>query len=168
MENPSKEARILLALQAIKSDNKLSIEAASRYYKVPPSTLRNRPDGWPAQRDILANSCKLTDLEEHTIIQYIIKLCTRAFHPQLCYVEDMANRLLRKRDTLPVGKRWAYNFIKRQLELQTRLSRKYDWQLSQVAMTLSDVCKILVVAGQACDVGRQLGGPIAEAYLPDQ
>jgi len=48
-------------------------------------------DGKPARCDILANSRKLTDLEEKTIIQYIIKLCTRAFHPRLLYVEDIAN-----------------------------------------------------------------------------
>ena len=62
-----------------------------------------------------------------TIIQYIVKLYTRAFYPRLCYVEDMANRLLRERDAPPVGKRWAYNFIKRQLELRTRFTRKYDY-----------------------------------------
>jgi len=43
-------------------------------------------------------------------------------------VEDIANRLLRKRDAPPVGKRWAYNFVKRQPDLQTRFTRKYDYQ----------------------------------------
>ena len=64
MENPSKEARILLALQAIKNNYKLSIAAAGRHYNVPPSTLRDRRNGKPARRDTLANSRKLTDLEE--------------------------------------------------------------------------------------------------------
>ena len=41
IENPSKEARILLTLQAIKNNYKLSIAATGRYYDVPPSTLRN-------------------------------------------------------------------------------------------------------------------------------
>jgi len=40
----------------------------------------------------------------------------------------MANRLLRERDAPPVGVRWAYNFIKRQPELRTRFTRKYDYQ----------------------------------------
>jgi len=40
----------------------------------------------------------------------------------------MANRLLRERDAPLVGVRWAYNFVKRQLELRTRFTRKYDYQ----------------------------------------
>ena len=105
MAEPSKEARILLALQAVKKNQKLSIEAAASLYNVPPSTLRDRRAGRPARRDIPANSRKLTDLEENTIIQYIIKLCTRVFYPRLYYVEDIANRLLRERDAPPISKR---------------------------------------------------------------
>jgi hypothetical protein len=40
----------------------------------------------------------------------------------------MANSLLADRDELPVGMRWAYNFIKRQPELKTYLFRRYDYQ----------------------------------------
>lgn len=67
-------------------------------------------------------------MEEKTIVQYILELCARVFHPRLYYVEDIANRLLRERDASPVGKRWAYNFVKRQPELRTRFTRKYDYQ----------------------------------------
>ena len=58
----------------------------------------------------------------------MIELYIRAFPPRLCGVEDMANQLLRERDAPPVGKRWAYNFVKRQLKLRTRYSRRYDYQ----------------------------------------
>jgi len=113
METTSYEARINLALEAIQRDPKLSNRAAAKIYALNKDTLRDRRAGRPVRRDIPANSRKLTDLEEQTIIQYIVELCTRAFHPRLCYVEDMANRLLRERDAPPVGKRWAYNFVKR-------------------------------------------------------
>jgi hypothetical protein len=43
-------------------------------------------------------------------------------------VEDIANSLCANRDIPPVGKRWAYNFIKRQPELKTRQFRRYDYQ----------------------------------------
>jgi hypothetical protein len=43
-------------------------------------------------------------------------------------VEEMANSLLADRDALPVGKRWAHNFVKRQPELKTRIFRRYDYQ----------------------------------------
>jgi hypothetical protein len=40
----------------------------------------------------------------------------------------MANRLLADRDALPVGKRWAINFVRRQPDLKTRFQRRYDYQ----------------------------------------
>jgi hypothetical protein len=43
-------------------------------------------------------------------------------------VEDIANSLCANRDIPPVGKRWAYSFIKRQPELKTRQFRRYDYQ----------------------------------------
>src|ERR1700740_1642995 len=78
------EAKLILALEALKNDDKLSIRAAAKVYAVPYTTLYDRRAGRPARRDISANSRKLTDLEEETIVQYIIKLCTRYFPPRLC------------------------------------------------------------------------------------
>jgi len=117
-----------LALKALERDATLKVNTAAKIYKVNRITLTRRRDGKPARCDTPANSHKLTDLEERTIIQYIIKLYTRAFHPQLCYVEDIANRLLRERNAPPIGIRWAHNFIKRQPELRTRFTRKYNYQ----------------------------------------
>jgi RecB family endonuclease NucS len=39
----------------------------------------------------------------------------------------MANRLLRDRDASRVGKNWVSNFVKRQPQLKTVFSRKYDY-----------------------------------------
>ena len=113
MSSTSKEDMVILAIKALKDDPKLKVGTAAKIYDVDRMTLTRRRDGKPARYDTPANSRKLTDLEEQTIVRYIVELCARAFHPRLCYVEDMANRLLRERDAPPVGKRWAYNFIKR-------------------------------------------------------
>jgi hypothetical protein len=127
MPPTSKEERVILALKAIQNDKKLSLRAAAKLYDVPVSTISRRRAGQLVRRDCLANSRKLTDLEEQTIVQYIIELDTRAFSPRLYSVEDMANHLLRERDTPPVGKLWAHNFVKRKLELRTRWTRRYDY-----------------------------------------
>jgi hypothetical protein len=71
----------------------------------------------------MLNSRNLTSLEEDTIIQYILDLDARLYPPRLIGVEEMANRLLAERGAPPVGKRWASNFVKRRLELQTRFFR---------------------------------------------
>ena len=117
MAPPSKEAQLILALDALQKDPKLRPYKAARIYSVPYNTLRDQRAGRPARRDIPANLRKLTDLEEQTIVRYIIELYIRVFYPRLVYMEDIANRLRCERDAPPVGKRWAYNFIKRQLEL---------------------------------------------------
>jgi hypothetical protein len=84
-----------------------------------------------SRRDILANSRKLTNLEESVIVQHILDLDSKGFPPRLSGVEDMANRLLAERDAGRVGTRWAHNFVKRHPELTTRFNRKYDYQRAQ-------------------------------------
>jgi len=120
MSPPSKEARVILALEALQNDKELRLEAIARLYNVPASTLRRRRAGKPARRDTPPNSRRLTDSEERAIVQYILELVARSFPPRLRGVEDMANHLLRVRDAPPVGKLWAHNFAKRQPELRTR------------------------------------------------
>jgi hypothetical protein len=73
-------------------------------------------------------SRRLSDLEEQITVQFILDLDFRGFPSRLRFVKEMANSLLADRDASPVGKRWAHNFIERQLELKTHLLRKYDYQ----------------------------------------
>ena len=108
-----KEARLILALVALWNNSNLSVLVVAKIYNVDRSTLRHRRAARPARRDTTPNSRKLTHLEEEAIIQYIIELDVRAFPPRLRGVEDMANQLLRLRDAPPIGKLWAYNFVKR-------------------------------------------------------
>jgi hypothetical protein len=128
MSSASKEARVILALEALQNDKKLSLRAVAKLYNVPVTTLYDRRAGRPARRDTTPNSRRLTDSEEKAIVQYIIDLSARSFPPRLRGVEDMANQLLRVRDAPPVGKLWAHNFVKRQPELRTRYARRYDHQ----------------------------------------
>jgi hypothetical protein len=128
MTQPSNEARILLALQALQNNPKLSIRRAASMYKVRYGTLRNRKNGMQSRCDSIPNSRSLSDLEEKIIVQFILDLDSRGFPSRLRFVEEMANSLLADRNASPVGKRWAHNFVKRQPELKTRLFRRYDYQ----------------------------------------
>ena len=98
METSSKEARILLAIQAKQKDPSLSLRATAKIYNVSFITLQKRLNGVPARCDIPANSRKLNNSEESAILQYIINLDLRAFPPRLYMVEDMANILLATRN----------------------------------------------------------------------
>ena len=128
MESSSNESRTILALQALKNDPSLTVKKASEIYNVPRTTLRRRLAGKPAQANITVKSRKLSDLEEETIIQRVLKLESQGFPVRIGSVEDMANLLRRERDASPVGKNWAENFVRRQPELKTQKTRSYDNQ----------------------------------------
>ena len=68
MGSPSKEARVLLALEAIQNDRKLKLLTAARLYNVVVTTLRRRRAGRPVRRDTVPKSRRLTDSEEKAIV----------------------------------------------------------------------------------------------------
>ena len=128
MEVQTQEARIILAIEAIRTSKKLSRRSAAKIYKVPESTLRLRMNGHTSLDDRPPPNAKLNELEKKVILRYILDLDARGFAPRLASVEDMANLLLESRGALRVGKNWAYRFIQRQPELKTRFNRAYDFQ----------------------------------------
>jgi hypothetical protein len=127
MLQANNEANLLLALQVCQNDPNLSLRRAAKIYDVDHQRLSDRNHGIQARATIIPNAWMLSDLEEQTIIQFILDLDTRGFPSRMRDVEEMANRLLADRDASPVGKRWAINFIKRQPELKTRFQMKYDY-----------------------------------------
>ncbi|KFY23544.1 hypothetical protein V493_05796 [Pseudogymnoascus sp. VKM F-4281 (FW-2241)] len=90
MEIQSQEARIILAIEAIRSSKKLSRRSAAKLYNVPYTTLSYRMTGRTSRRELKANCHKLTEVEEEVIIRYILDLDTRGFAPRLAGVEDIA------------------------------------------------------------------------------
>ncbi|KFZ13758.1 hypothetical protein V502_06463 [Pseudogymnoascus sp. VKM F-4520 (FW-2644)] len=128
MESPSNERLMILALKALKYDPKLSVRKAAQIYRVSRTTLTRRYKGKPSQAETTVKSRKLSNLEEQTIVQRLLKLDSQGFPVRISGVEDMANLLCRERDASLVGKNWAKNFIRRQPELQTQKTRSYDNQ----------------------------------------
>ncbi|KFZ19968.1 hypothetical protein V501_00378 [Pseudogymnoascus sp. VKM F-4519 (FW-2642)] len=110
MESSSNESDIILALETLKNRKGVSVRSIAKIYSVPEATLRHQRAGRHPRRDIIANSRKLSNLEESVLVQYILDLATKGFPPRLSIVEDMANRLLATRDAPRVGSRWASNF----------------------------------------------------------
>ena len=105
MESSSDESRIILALKALENRKGVSVRSIAKTYSVPEATLRYRRTGRQPRCDIIANSRKLTNLEESVLVQYILDLGTKGFPPRVSVVEDMANRLLATHDTPCIGSR---------------------------------------------------------------
>jgi hypothetical protein len=128
MSAQSQEARIILAMEAVRTSKKMNVTRAAKLYNVPRSTLRDRLRGKLQAAETRNFNLKLTSSEEETLVQYVLDLDLRGFPPRIGGVEDMANLLLATRRAKPAGKRWAYNFVHRRPELKTRFSRAYDFQ----------------------------------------
>ncbi|EDN92813.1 hypothetical protein SS1G_08678 [Sclerotinia sclerotiorum 1980 UF-70] len=128
MESNNQEGRILLAIEAINKDQKLSIRKAAKLYNIPRTKIQRRMDGTTPRIESRANSHNLTKLEEEVLIQYIIDMDERGFASKLNGVEDMANYILESQGAKKVGKLWAHRFVKRYPELKTCFNRVYNFQ----------------------------------------
>ena len=111
MEIQTQEARIILAIEAIRSSKNLSRRSAAKIYRVPETTLRRRINGQLYLPERRTASLKLTKLEEEVIIRNILDMDSRGFAPRLAGVEDMANFILESRGGRRVGKLWAHRFV---------------------------------------------------------
>ena len=81
MPQKNDESQLVLAIQAMQKDSTLRPRAAARIYSVDHRKLGQRLLGIPSRRDILANSRKLTDLEESVLVQHILDLAAKGFPP---------------------------------------------------------------------------------------
>jgi predicted HTH domain antitoxin len=68
MEIQTQEARIILAIEAIRTSKKLSCRSAAKLYNIPRATLGHRMAGRTPQRELKANCHKLTELEETVLL----------------------------------------------------------------------------------------------------
>lgn len=125
------EGRILLAIQAIKKQEIISIREAACLFTIPEATLRRRLRGITSRAKTRANSHKLTEIEEESLQKWILSMDSRRAAPRPSTVREMADLLLAARGSTPppsVGKDWVTKFVKRYPLLFSRFSRRYDYQ----------------------------------------
>jgi alkylated DNA nucleotide flippase Atl1 len=130
-KSANQEGKILLALSDIKSGRIKSFRAAAKLYGIPARTLSRRAQGTMSRVDTRPNSHKLTQLEEDSLTEWILSMDSRGAAPRPSTVREMANILLVARGTTPlltVGVNWALTFVKRRDELQSRYSKRYNYQ----------------------------------------
>ncbi|EED14543.1 conserved hypothetical protein [Talaromyces stipitatus ATCC 10500] len=75
-----------------------------------------------------ANGHKLTQSEEESLVRWILDLDKRGLPPRHSLVRDMANCLLSQRGNQHVGENWVYNLVKRRPEIESKFSRKYNYE----------------------------------------
>ena len=104
MSHQSKEANIILAIEAIHRDPRISIQQAAKIYKVSKTTLHTQLRGRAATHEKRNARHILTSSKEETLIKHVIDLDSQRFSPRINSVRDMANILLTTHQAAPIGK----------------------------------------------------------------
>ena len=102
-EIQTKEARIILAIEAIRSTKKMSMRRAALIYNVPLTSLSDRIHGRTPKPETRPPLQLFTEIEEEVLVLKILDLDARGFSPSISMVEDMANSLLAVRSSQRVG-----------------------------------------------------------------
>ncbi|USP79999.1 uncharacterized protein yc1106_07273 [Curvularia clavata] len=110
----------------------LSLRALAMAFNIPRSTLQTRVSGTQPRSEVRPANCKLSSIEEHSLVQWILDLDWCGFPPHIIDVRRIVDALLAARGQdpppLPVGKKWVSRFIQGQPELQTKWTRKLNSQ----------------------------------------
>lgn len=125
------ESKILLALNYLQNCRIKSIRTAAKLYDIPYRTLAARASGRAACVDIRPNCRKLSQLEEDSLVEWIISMDSRGAAPRPSTIREMPNILLAPRGSNPpltVGVNWVSTFTNRRDELRTHFSRRYNYQ----------------------------------------
>ena len=132
------KSRIEFAINALNKQTIGSIREAARVYDVPISTLYGRVRGRVHCLETRPNRSILTPVEEKSLVKWILDLDFRGAAPRQCMVREMADLLLAERvsgsaskPAPKVGPNWVARFVRRQPELRSRFSRKYDYRRAQ-------------------------------------
>ena len=97
MSTSTKEGRMTLAIEAIRTTKKMLIRAAAKAYDVFESFIRNQMKDITSLTERRHDRHLLTPTEEETLVRHILDLDSRGFAPRISDVEDMTNFLLATR-----------------------------------------------------------------------
>jgi hypothetical protein len=127
-QSSSNEGGILLAIQAIQLGQIPSIRQAAEQYNVPRTTLSRRMNGTRSKHSTFLGTQRLTLSEEKVLVQKILELDYRGIPIRSDKLRVFASSITKARGAPPVGSKWVYNFIKRTIGLQTRMTRSLNYR----------------------------------------
>ncbi|EEA22979.1 pogo transposable element, putative [Talaromyces marneffei ATCC 18224] len=122
------EGRILLAISDLQNERILRVAQAASVYNIPRTTLQRRLRGVQQRSEVRANSHKLTQSEEESLVKWVLDLDRRGLPPRHSLVREMANYLLSQHGDQRVGDKWVYNLVKRRPEIDSKFSRRYNYE----------------------------------------
>ncbi|EED20340.1 conserved hypothetical protein [Talaromyces stipitatus ATCC 10500] len=128
LEEDEQEGQILLAISDLQNGRIQRVAQAARIYEIPRTTLQDRLNGIQQRSLVRANSHKLTQYEEESLVKWVLDLDRRGLPPQHSLVREMANYILSQHGKPQVGKNWITKLIKRRPEIDSKFARKYNYE----------------------------------------
>ena len=125
------EGRIQFAINALKNNEITSVRRAAAVFNVPRSTLQDQLNGLHFRAEQRANSHRLSQTQEDTLIEWIVSRDKRGAAPRPSQVEEMANIILQSENPslyTPVGKNWVSILAKQREEVKSQFARKYNFE----------------------------------------
>ena len=107
----TQEARIVLAIEAIRTTKKMNTTRASKVYGILRSTFHDRLRRSITNTEKRDPQYKLTPSEEETLIRYILDLDAQGFPPRINGVKDIADLFFKTHHVKPTGIQWGYRFV---------------------------------------------------------
>jgi hypothetical protein len=128
LKSAQNEGKIELAISDLKNGRIRSIREAASIYIIPRTTLQDRLHGVPFQHTKRGSNHKLTQSEEESLIRWVLDLTKRGLPPRHSLVRDMANYFLSQHGNQRVGDKWVYNLVQRRPEIESKFSRRYNYE----------------------------------------
>ena len=127
----ARECRMQKALDALRSNRKLSIKRAAKTFDVSRTSLGKRAKGQRSRCESREAICALSSVEEEELVRWIYKLSCTGFAPKHELIREMAEKVRQRRligvndesielvTYKPLGNEWVANFIERHSDLKT-------------------------------------------------
>ena len=136
---------INFAIQAINSDALTSVQAMCCDYLVPQLTVWYWHNSHTPCTETLANSIKLTKLEEAMIVECILDLDLKGFLPIKAILHNIANKLLADKNAGIIGINWLDRFVACQKDFKMCYICAYNqrWALCKNAILIKPWFKLV-------------------------
>ncbi|KAG7003073.1 putative acyl-coenzyme A synthetase [Fusarium oxysporum f. sp. conglutinans] len=109
------------------TDRGLSQNEAAQKRGVPQSTLSGRLSGQASRNERIQAHQRIPKSQEETLIRWVLRQESLGYAPSHSQLRACVEAILKQQgDNKPLGKHWTTRFVKRHLELSTKLGKRQE------------------------------------------
>ncbi|KAG6998156.1 hypothetical protein FocnCong_v013552 [Fusarium oxysporum f. sp. conglutinans] len=109
------------------TDRGLSQNEAAQKRGVPQSTISGRLSGQASRNERIQAQQRISKSQEETLVRWVLRQESLGYAPSHSQLRACVEAILQRRgDNGPLGKHWTTRFVKRHLQLSTKLGRRQE------------------------------------------